>query len=154
MITRITMIWTAVLASEIIYFVVLVLLAATASDSNEPVFTKIQNWTGFSVGGLQESFTPLLLIFLFVSIAIGVVVALFSEKWMRASDSLQSFLQRLMAGTSIAGVPGIFGLIYGLMTGKLTYAGLLLGISFVLKLKFYPGLYADQFKQYDTIQTQ
>jgi len=143
------MIWMTLLASEIIYFVVLVLLAAKANDSNEPVFTKIRNWSGFSFGGEPDFFTPWLLVFVVISLVVWAVIGIMSESWMRSSISLQNFIQRMSTGTSIAGVPGILGLIYGLMTDQLIYAGLLLGISFVLKFKFYPGLYSDTIQQFE-----
>lgn len=149
MINRVKIVWLAILVSEIIYFAVLLLLAATNPEIEGSLSTKIQNWKGFSDGSDIQMFTPFLLISVLIGIVIGVFIALMSEKWMRGSLSAQNFIQRMLIGTSVAAIPGIMGLVYALLTGSLLYSGVLFSISFGLKFKFYPGLYAETLKQFE-----
>jgi len=136
---RAKIIWFSVLISELIYLLVLVLLAITETNAAFSL-EALGNWKGFAQ--LDEStYHALAIGFALVGLLITIGVTLLGGRLMESPKNIHDLIRSMLIGTSIAQTPGIFGLVLGLLNGNILHAAGFFALSFAGKLKFYPGFH-------------
>ena len=139
---RKNIIWFSLWINELIYLLVLVLLAWTevSQDQGSFSFEQILQWKGFV--GLEAAH------FQYAAIGSGVLcllwtlfMVMFADGLMQRSHDETSFLRNMIIGCVMASVPGVFGLVLTLLNGKILIGLVFFALSLLAKLKFYPGLH-------------